>query len=122
MAQMKPLPSLAPSSPPQPPPLHGIKSNCSRLDKSIWHGSLNYFNPNRPESCADAPRTVRCGIRTSDTDIWESDLLMKEPQRSPPPQGGGSGLPQGPRAFGGAGERGEGATPNWQAFHSPASF
>ena len=52
-------PPLAPDAPPHPPPFHGIKSNCSRLDKSIWHGSLNYFNPNSPESRADAPRTVR---------------------------------------------------------------
>lgn len=57
----KTLPSLPPSPLLSLTPLRGIKSNCSRLDKSIWHGSLNYFNLKRSEGCAGAH--ARCGHR-----------------------------------------------------------
>ena len=47
--------SLQPHCPPVPsfllPPCHRTKSSCGELDKSIWHGSLSYFNLSGPGSC-----------------------------------------------------------------------
>lgn len=116
-------------SPPLPPTsllsrLPFMASNRTAADLTNLFGTVHSTTSTRIDRRAVLTLHERCGMCASNTDIWERGPLMKEQQRSPPPPRGAAGQVSlfARRTRSGARERGEGATPNWQAFHSPASF
>lgn len=116
-------PSLSPQLPPAPllGRLPFVASNQTAADLTNLFGTVHSTTSTRTDQRAALTLHERCGICTSNTDIWERDLLMQEPSTHPPGRTGRSPLsPTTPRS--GARERGEGAMPNWQAFHPPASI